>query len=703
VQRVICIAIMTALMTSAFGLTGMAAQIPDEARKKIEAALPDECYAPPQQPRKLLVFTLCKGFRHSVIPLGAEAMRRLGEKSGAFEATVSDDIAMFEPQQLSSFDGVLFFNTTGELFMPGDPEKLSPVEREEAPKRDARLKENLLDFVKGGKGVIGVHAATDCFYEWSDYGLMMGGYFDGHPWHEEIVIKLDEPDHPLNAPCHGKPLILTDEIYQFRDPYSRERLRVLLSLDTDRTNMSKPGIRRTDGDFAVSWVRPYGKGRVFYCSLGHRDEIFWNPAVLRHYLAGIQFALGDLKADAAPSTVPSKHSWRPLFNGKDLTGWKAVVGDPVSRHEMGSEELARAQASADEGMRAHWTVRDGILTFDGTGESISTVEEFGDFELSLEWKIEAAGDGGIYLRGTPQVQIWDAQQNIEGSGGLYNNQHCPSKPLVRADRPVGEWNSFHIRMIGPEVSVYLNNVLVVDRVPLENYWEREKSIYATGPIELQAHQTPLWFRNIMIREISPEQVAVRRVRGTWRELFDGQSLKGWTCKDGSWVVEEGALARRGGGDIWTAERFGDFILELEFKLAPDTNSGLFFRAADLRDPVQTGIEMQILDSYGKDEVGSHDCGAIYDCLAPGKNVVLPAGEWNHVVLTCNDSLITVVMNGDRIIDMDLDQWTEPHRNPDGSPNKFRTAYKEMPRRGHLGFQDHGKPVWYRNIRIKVLD
>jgi hypothetical protein len=113
--------------------------------------------------------------------------------------------------------------------------------------------------------------------------------------------------------------------------------------------------------------------------------------------------------------------------------------------------------------------------------------------------------------------------------------------------------------------------------------------------------------------------------------------------------------------------------------------------------------MQILDSYGKDEVGSHDCGAIYDCLAPGKNVVLPAGEWNHVVLTCNDSLITVVMNGDRIIDMDLDQWTEPHRNPDGSPNKFRTAYKEMARRGHLGFQDHGKPVWYRNIRIKVLD
>ncbi len=188
----------------------------------------------------------------------------------------------------------------------------------------------------------------------------------------------------------------------------------------------------------------------------------------------------------------------PIFNGKDLSGWKGLVADPPKRAMMTPEQLAAAQVAADAKMKAHWSVLDGVLYFDGKGDNLCTAADYADFELWLEWKIPPGGDSGIYLRGTPQVQIWD---NPIGSGGLYNNQKNPSKPLVVADRPPGEWNSFYIRMIGERVWVDLNGVRVVDGVPLENYWERDKPIYASGQIELQNHGGELWFRNIRIRPI----------------------------------------------------------------------------------------------------------------------------------------------------------------------------------------------------------
>jgi len=191
----------------------------------------------------------------------------------------------------------------------------------------------------------------------------------------------------------------------------------------------------------------------------------------------------------------------PLFNGRDLAGWKGLVGDPVKRAKMAPEELEKAQALADESMHVHWKAENGVLVFDGSGESLCTSKDYEDFELFVDWKIEEGGDSGIYLRGSPQVQIWGPDQSLDGSGGLYNNKIGPSKPLVRADNPVGEWNTFHIKMIGERVTVYLNGVLVVDDVVMENYWERDKPIYPSGQIELQAHNTPLYFRNIYIREI----------------------------------------------------------------------------------------------------------------------------------------------------------------------------------------------------------
>jgi len=191
----------------------------------------------------------------------------------------------------------------------------------------------------------------------------------------------------------------------------------------------------------------------------------------------------------------------------------------------------------------------------------------------------------------------------------------------------------------------------------------------------------------------------------WRQLLNGKDLTGWTGKkEGGWKVDEdGALAwQKGCGYIWTEEQFGDFVLDLDFKVSKGTNSGIFIRTAKTGDPVQTGIEVQILDSVGREKPGKNDCCSIYDCLAPSKNAEKPVGEWNHVAITCKDNKIAIVLNAEPIIDMDLDQWAEPHKNPDGSKNKFGTAYKDMPRKGSIGFQDHGNAVWYRNIKIKTL-
>jgi len=193
-----------------------------------------------------------------------------------------------------------------------------------------------------------------------------------------------------------------------------------------------------------------------------------------------------------------------LFNGRTLEGWKGLVADPPHRASMTSGELAEAQSEADSRMRAHWKVIDGVLQFDGLGDNLCTDRDYGDFELWVDWKIEPSGDSGIYLRGSPQVQIWDPtgpEEAIAGSGGLYNNEKGPNGPLAKVDKPVGEWNKCRIVMISDKVFVWLNQRLVVDGVTLENYWERDKPIYTIGPIELQSHQTKLQFKNIYLREL----------------------------------------------------------------------------------------------------------------------------------------------------------------------------------------------------------
>jgi hypothetical protein len=214
----------------------------------------------------------------------------------------------------------------------------------------------------------------------------------------------------------------------------------------------------------------------------------------------VAVSLGVAAARAGEDNVPPP-GFVALFNGKDLSGWKGLVATPPARAKMTPEQLADAQKKADERMRAHWKVQDGALVFDGKGDSLCTAKDYGDFEFYVDWKILPKGDSGIYLRGSPQVQIWDYNSNPVGSGGLYNNQKHPSKPLKCADKPIGQWNTFRIKMVGEKVTVWLNGELVVDNVVLENYWERDKPIYPTGQIELQNHGNTLYFKNIYLKEI----------------------------------------------------------------------------------------------------------------------------------------------------------------------------------------------------------
>ena len=234
-------------------------------------------------------------------------------------------------------------------------------------------------------------------------------------------------------------------------------------------------------------------------------RLSWMIAVLvvaGAVVTGRAQAADEAKA-ARPDNTPPE-GFVALFNGKDIQGWKGLVADPKKRAAMTPEQLQEAQKVADDKMRQHWSAKDGVLLFDGKGDSICTARDYADFEMYCDWKIEPKGDSGIYVRGNPQIQIWDPkaeERNKVGSGGLFNNQKNPSVPLKVADKPVGEWNTFYIKMVGDKVTVHLNGELVVDNTVLENYWERDKPLYRTGQIELQNHGNTLYFKNIYIREL----------------------------------------------------------------------------------------------------------------------------------------------------------------------------------------------------------
>ncbi|UCG57031.1 MAG: DUF1080 domain-containing protein [Phycisphaerales bacterium] len=392
-----------------------------------------------------------------------------------------------------------------------------------------------------------------------------------------------------------------------------------------------------------------------------------------------------------------------LFNGKDLSGWKGLVGSPKSRRNMSGQELGTQQAKADQDMRAHWKAVDGVLCFDGKGHSLCTARDYGDFEMLVDFKIEKGGDSGIYLRGSPQVQIWDpANRSVSaqvGSGGLYNNKKGPSKPLELADKPIGQWNTFRIIMIGENVTVHLNDVLVVDNVVMENYWERDRPIYPVGQIELQSHSSPLWFRNVFIREILTEQ---EKAEG-FVPLFNGRDLTGWTGNRQGYLIKDGTMIldpKRGGGNLYTADEYSDFVFRFEFRLTPGANNGLGIRTPLSGDAAYVGMELQILDNTAAKYANLKDYqfhGSIYGVVPAKRGYLKPVGEWNSQEVIAKGPHIVVKLNGTTIVDADIEKASTP-RTMDGRDHPGLKNKK-----GHIGFCGHGDHVEFRNIRIKTLD
>jgi hypothetical protein len=376
---------------------------------------------------------------------------------------------------------------------------------------------------------------------------------------------------------------------------------------------------------------------------------------------------------------------------------------------MSERELVSKQKIANEEMTKNWSVKDGALYFSGAGANLCSIKEYGDFEMLVDWLITKKGDSGIYLRGTPQVQIWDTSR-VEvgaqvGSGGLYNNSHHKSIPLTVADNPVGEWNTLRIVMKGERVSVWLNGLLVVDNVIMENYWDRTIPIFPTGPIELQAHGNELAFRDIFIREISSEDVGLSLDEKTegFISLFNGKDLDNWIGNKKAYTVDDRMIVvvpdEGSGGNLYTEKEYSDFNFRFEFQLTPGANNGLGIRAPLEGDAAYVGMELQILDNsadiYANLEPYQYH-GSVYGVIPARRGFLNPVGEWNSEEVIVKGTHITVILNGNIIVDGDIadsrDNGTMDHNEHPGLKRKS----------GHIGFLGHGSELRFRNIRIKEL-
>lgn len=420
-----------------------------------------------------------------------------------------------------------------------------------------------------------------------------------------------------------------------------------------------------------------------------------------------QYEVIDIQTYLA--NMPHTKGFEPIFNGQDLSGWQGLVENPIARSKMSKDVLAKKQQEANAKVKESWSVKDGAIYFTGDGANLCTVRPYGDFEMLVDWKLSKNGDSGIYLRGSPQVQIWDptgkeAAAKV-GSGGLYNNQKHRSTPLTVADNPIGEWNTFHIKMVGEVVTVHLNGVLVVDNVVMENYWDRNIPIFPEEAIELQAHGNELAFRNLYVRELGgkPYELTAEEKQSGFELLFNGKDLDNWTGNKTDYVVEDNAIAiyptGKGHGNLNTEKQYSDFIFRFEFQLTPGANNGLGIHAPMNGDAAYGGKEIQILDDtapvYANLEPYQYH-GSVYGIVPARRGFLKPVGEWNQEEVYVKGDRIKVTLNGTVIVDADLKKATK-----NGAMDK-----KEHPglasHKGHIGFLGHGTIVRFRNIRVKDL-
>ncbi len=311
---------------------GTTATAEPEERKRIEAAIPAKAVVTPRKHRKLLIFDLNVGYGgHSSIRTANLAFTLMGEKTGAFETVISRDPSVFQPESLRQFDAVFFNNTVGNCF------------------EDPALRQSLLEFVYGGGGLLGVHGTSVAFTkwpgaieDWPEFGIMLGARGANHRANDEhVFIKLDDPAHPVNQAFGGRGFDYRDEFFRVHEPYSRSRVRVLLSIDTEKTDLNQgPAygkLERADNDYALAWVRQYGRGRVFYCGFAHHPSVFWDPKMLQFYLAAAQFALGDLPAPTTPSARLT-----PVGRAQERLGWRLGLVPPADNKLTLFETIDRA-------------------------------------------------------------------------------------------------------------------------------------------------------------------------------------------------------------------------------------------------------------------------------------------------------------------------------------------------------------------------
>ena len=418
--------------------------------------------------------------------------------------------------------------------------------------------------------------------------------------------------------------------------------------------------------------------------------------------------------DEDSGLVDPPEGFRAIFNGQDLTGWHGMPHfDPRELAKMSDDDR---QAKIDEwtaDAQQHWTVENGELVNDGHGAYLTTDEEFADYELLIDYKTVPLADSGIYLKSTPQVQIWDYTEAggkweigaDKGSGGLWNNSPgtAGKDPQVLADKPFGEWNSFRIRQVGARTSIWLNGQHVVDNAILENFWDRAAPLFRQGPIQLQTHGGEIRWRNIFVREIPAEEaneILSGIDQAEFTPLFNGTDLTGWQGAVANYEVVDGAIRCKDGhgGVLFTDDMYADFVVELEFKLPPGGNNGLAIRYPGEGDPAYTGMcELQVLDTEdpryrGLDPRQAH--GSAYGMLPAARGFHRPVGEWNYQRATIQGSRVKVELNGHVILNGDLSEVTEYMANSP-HPGKDRTE-------GYFGFAGHSDPVEFRKVKIRTL-
>jgi hypothetical protein len=423
--------------------------------------------------------------------------------------------------------------------------------------------------------------------------------------------------------------------------------------------------------------------------------------------------IATLDSSAAANPPPG---FSPLSNGKDLSGWWGEeTTDPRKYMALDPDAFKKKHDESLKDIAKHWSVENDELVNDGKGLYLTSDKYYGDFELLVDYRTVPLADSGIYLRGCPQVQIWDTTESNKfelgadkGSGALWNNSPgAPGKdPLLKADKPFGEWNHFRIIMAGSRVWVWLNDQQTVDGANMENYYDRKLPVPPKGPLQLQTHGGEIRWRNLYIREIGSDE-ADKFLRGSdpagFESVFDGKDFEGWAGPIDNYQIKEGSIMCRPGkgGTIYTSAEYSDFIARVEFKLPPGGNNGLAIRYPGSGDTAYDGMcESQVLDdNYEKatgDKIDPRQAhGSAYGMVAAQRGYQHPVGEWNYEEVTVKGSTLKVELNGTVILNCDLSK-VHSYLDDKAHPGKDRTS-------GHFGFAGHNDPVMFRNISIKKLD